>query len=218
MKKSLTILTLLSAVFSFTPAIAQNQCLAQLNQHVSNQQLNLNACNLQSGDIPTVISYLNTHQAITSLNLRDNQIDDKGAMTLATGLAVAKLDMGKNNLTDVGASALAQNTKINSLAVDLQHNVDGKIGDRTATAFAENANLTELAIGGNDAISQEGQLALVTTDHLTKLKLRTNVDHAVLTALSSNHTLTKISVGINHHQKLIASNQQILKSKHVNKA
>lgn len=213
MKKQLFIITLLSSVLFAISANAQNNCLQQLDQHVNNQQLNLNHCGLKNEDMPVVIAYLKTHQNIRSLNLKDNHINDNGAMMLASGLSVTKLDVSHNAITDVGAEAFAQNAKINSLAIDSQHQTAaGNISDRAAMAFAYDDHLTELAIGGNDAITQDGQLALATTDHFTALTLNVNANHQVLAALANNHMLTKLNVGVRRGTAVCANSQHVKKS------
>ena len=88
------------------------------NYDVSKSELTLHKLCLTSRNIiDIVIPFLNQHPEIKSLDLRDNNIDNKGAEALAASTRLTSLNVSRNNIGAKGAKALAANASLTSLNV-----------------------------------------------------------------------------------------------------
>jgi len=154
-------------------------------------ELSLNG-GLNEVDIKLLQEALVENTALTSLDVRYNQIGDAGAAALAQNTALTSLNMSNNQIGDAGAAALTQNTTLTSLIV-----WSNQIGDAGAAALAQNTTLTSLDVSENQ-IGDAGATALAQNATLTSLDVSFNqIGAAGATALAQNTTLTSLYVSEN---------------------
>lgn len=129
---SITSLALLPVYASPT----MNHCLTDMKSHIINSDTAwFDECELKDNDMPTLISYLNSHPEITQLYLLNNQIGDEGAFMLAKNKTLKMLELRNNIIGQKGAIALAHSS-IHML--DLQGN---KFNGPHVVEMAQNTRL-----------------------------------------------------------------------------
>ena len=116
----------------------------------------------------TRISKLTSLIGLTYLDLRGNQIGDKGARALAALTGLTSLNLRVNEIGDEGARALAALTGLTSLNLR-----DNQIGAEGARALAALTGLTSLNLSDNQ-IGAEGARVLAALIRLTSLELTGN--------------------------------------------
>src|SRR5580704_3521073 len=143
MNKIVLSLPLLISAFIITSSYARAPM--QFAQHlVSEDSLDLSDSKLEDKDIPAILSYLNKHPEIKSLNLKDNLISSAGAIELAKNTTLTELDLSHRQsckdwgptacIGDEGAKAFAQNNTLKSLNLSLD-----RVSNEGATALAKNS-------------------------------------------------------------------------------
>lgn len=198
MNKILLSFSLVFFALLVNPAYAKepNQCIEKMYDHVFDDYLNLQNCNLTDSDVPAVLTYLENNPEITQLSLASNRIGSRGAEILAKNTTIKELDISANRLGDAGAKALAKNTTLEVLRIY----VNG-LYTEAFIALAENNTLKALGIGdygklSGDIITSKVIVALARNKTLTDLYIYLHmhreyvVDNVALEALSNNKTLT----------------------------
>lgn len=93
-----------------------SRCMALMDKRVKANVLELSNCNLSAKDAPTILNYLNTHPAITELNVNDNpNFGSEGITELAKTTSLQTLSLSNSNVREPGFAALAKNTSIKTL-------------------------------------------------------------------------------------------------------
>jgi Ran GTPase-activating protein (RanGAP) involved in mRNA processing and transport len=125
------------------------------------------------------------NHTVTSLNLEDNWIGEKGAAKLAFALtahnkSITKLDVSRNQLGLLGAFSIASIFKKNDTLTDLnmsRTNLNNKMTEALTNAISSNKTLTKLDLSANsigprgaDAIAR----CLEANSHLKELNLAWN--------------------------------------------
>ena len=143
--------------------------LAQVLHHNSTLgRLNLSNNSISDAGAVALAQTLHHNSTLGRLNLSNNSISDAGAVALAQTLHFNSTMMGlylsNNSISDAGAVALSQALHHNSTMkeLDLSNN---SISDAGAVALAQalhhNSTLISLWLHGNNAIGEEGTLALI---------------------------------------------------------
>jgi hypothetical protein len=137
---------------------------------------------------------------VQSLSIKDVEIGDAGATTLANSLhltGLTALDLTSNRIGDTGAAALAASSNFQGLTtLKLSKNAIGNAG---ATALANSPHLTSLkALDlGDNRIGADGAAALANSPHLTSLttlKLwQNNIRDAGAAALAASPHLASLT-------------------------
>ncbi len=92
------------------------RCMALMDKRVKANVLELSNCHLSAKDAPTILNYLNTHPAITELNVNDNpNFGSAGITELAKTTSLQTLSLSNSNVEEPGFAALAKNTSIKTL-------------------------------------------------------------------------------------------------------
>lgn len=144
MKMNHLISLILSSTLLISQANAASRCLANIDNRIIDGELNLELCQLQPAEIPTIIAFINAHQNIESLNLGYNYVGTEAIIALANNVKLKKMNLRLNLIQAEGAKALANNPYLQELILD-----ENKIGDEGAVALSFHKNITRLDIASN---------------------------------------------------------------------
>jgi PAS domain S-box-containing protein len=126
------------------------------------------------------------------LDLTDNQINDKGALTLAKNNTLKKLVLTNNFIGDEGAIAFSKHASLEEVILSYNH-----ITDEATTALVNNTQLKTLILNYNQLEGKGGQV-LSKSCTLKQLSLAGNhLDDIGVQALGHNSTLTSLDVTFN---------------------
>ncbi|KTC85355.1 MULTISPECIES: hypothetical protein [Legionella] len=109
---------------------------------LSNHQIN-------SKDLILLIKALQTNNQLKQLNLASNLIDDEGACLLAQYLRVNHLNLRKNNITDKGIQAFLQNSYLDEISIEgnkYSYLTIKKLDEKVKTNFKNKVNQLVLTI------------------------------------------------------------------------
>jgi PAS domain S-box-containing protein len=147
---------------------------------------------LKLDDIQTLIENLKRKNKLTTLNLKNNQIDDEGAILLANCPIFLNLILSGTRIGNTSAFSLAKHSTLTSL--DLSQN---KIDDGGLEAFANNTKIETLNLAGN-RITCLGAIVLSKNKTLRSLNLMENfIADAGVGCLAKNKTLTTLNLAVN---------------------
>jgi hypothetical protein len=151
---------------------------------VQTQLQTLSLSLVDMGDTGVIALASRFPNTLVSLDLSENAVSDKGAISLASWLAssgdIKELRLGHNNIGDVGAAklaaALTKNTSLQTL--DLSFNqIEGKGGRALAYSLKRNSTLQIMNLRHNRVESDGARLlaqALLRNKSLEELDLRAN--------------------------------------------
>lgn len=173
-----------------TPLYAKSPI--QFQDHIKqNTTLDLSEQEINDKDIPAILTFLDSHPEINTLDLSNNEITAVGVVNLAKNSKVANLDLHHEQkchnanyhfcADGKGAAALANNVHLKQL--DLSQDA---IGDKGAIALAKSNSITHLKLAAND-LHDAGVIALAKNKHLIALDLFYNkVSLPAVKALANN--------------------------------
>lgn len=202
MKKIITGLTLSiisSAVFA--AHTSQNACVVNIDKHIANYALYMDNCDLNDGDIPDVVNYINNYQpsdGLSAVSLEGNHITSKGAIVLSQLKNLEFLDLSNNQIGPEGAEAFAKNDYPDLSRLILN---DNQIGDLGAIALAKGKfRLMALEVDNNQ-INDKGIIALANSkgsifsrsNAILSLG-RNSVGHLGIEALKNDENLVYINL------------------------
>lgn len=158
-----------ASVTNLSFADTAERCIALMDKHVKDNALDLSSCNLTAKEAPEILTYLNAHPDITTLDVDNNAYFDDGIALLAKTKTLQTLSASNTNLSKKGFTALSSNQSITHLI------------DRTDDSI------------GNDPASDpqylSGNKKLISVDFNYK-----NVTNDVLLALANITTLEDINI------------------------
>jgi Ran GTPase-activating protein (RanGAP) involved in mRNA processing and transport len=194
MKKLLMMLVVFMAVNAHA-----NPCIDSMDKRIEKNNLNLNACELTTKDIPKILSFLSLHPSIQSLDLSKNRIDDAGVIELVENNSIKTLDLSENKIDEAGLIALAHSQSLINLTLKSVF-----ISNRAAEEFGENTALDSLAMTSDDIQDVVSSVRLLARNHkLSQLDLSGKAcrgggigEHGAI-ALAKNKTLTKLILSCN---------------------
>lgn len=170
MKKRTIISLLWSITISnvFAAAIPQhvNNCIQNLDKHVSYDHLSLRRCLLNPQHASAIVDYLEEHKTIVSLDVTDNALGSEGISKLAKNNTIKYLSASQNNITDEGAIELAKNGNLKVLNLALN-----PVGSQGVIALANNNVLEILMLGMLNDLDRSSLQALARNDTLIGLTL-----------------------------------------------
>lgn len=172
-----------------------------LSKNTSIESLLLNNINISTTGLKRLANFEN----LTWVSLNKNKINDDGAIILANQ-GLSRLDLSENKITEIGLTAIVNNHSIRQL--DLSNNdikdaditlnnnsmmsliLDyNKIGDKISRAIADHSKeLDDLSLS-NNAVGNEGLIALSTITSLQSLKVKNNLidDKGVIAFINAEH-------------------------------
>lgn len=207
--KSLLLLSLTSIFLPFIifypiSSLGMNKCIKEENIKTFEYKMGeppipcepylyLSYCNLQDGDLPDVIFFLENHSNVKAIVAEGNNITRIGAAILAHA-KLTKLVLDATYIGDDGAALLAKSSTLSDLSIRA-----ASIGDKGATALAKNQILEKLDLSCN-AIGDEGIAALAKNNSLKKLVIwasYTSIGPNGMKAFDNNTSLTELDVSGN---------------------
>lgn len=130
-----------------------NECIDKITNHVVlGFYLDLCECELKDSDIRAVVSFLNVHPEIDSLNLGYNkQLTDEAASLISKVPTITRqLLLSNDNVTDIGAEAIGKNAVAKWINLSTKPGSLNKITSKGAYYLAKNPYIEMLKISNNE--------------------------------------------------------------------
>jgi len=159
----MTLLQCLRSMRALTPP-AKESLILELNILMIQANLDLCKQNLSLEDLTNLAQALAKNNTVRYLELRDNAIDDKGAMVLValleTNASIQSIDLRDNHITQLGALALTKILRASTSALielDLRQNKITRVG---CQAIADACAISHRQINGKEwSLSDEASHA-----------------------------------------------------------
>ncbi|MEO8402836.1 MAG: hypothetical protein ABI597_13775 [Gammaproteobacteria bacterium] len=178
---------LASSLLSTLSLAATNQCIANLDEHVWGNMVELFDCNLQDADIPQLVTFLNEHPEIEMVFAPYNHIAE-GAIPLAHVATLKVLYLAGNQINDAGAKALAMAPNLTLLEVS-----SNRIHDKGAEALAKSSSLQGIGIA-NNPITNEGAFAIANMPLDVLYFSANSLSYETMVALATNSHLQYVGI------------------------